>query len=134
MNQDQQYHLNSFIDNFVPKSHKARWKTLISSKRIKWEKIKPYDIWPDSNDNVTYCRLLEEEVIDFFKNKKYAKYINNDVAVFPCGHDNKMAEITKLNNVINSEYYLLEGIVSIVPGEFALLVNHDGEICIFEKR
>ena len=134
MNKEEQSHLNAFIDTFVPKSHKARWETLVSSKKIKWEKIKPYDIWPEDNNDLKYCRIMEENFFELFKSKKYVRYIGNNVAVFPCGHDNKEAETIKLNVVMGREYDLLEGIISIIPGKLALLVNHDGEVCIFEKN
>jgi hypothetical protein len=134
MNKEEQTHLNAFLNTFVPSSHKARWQTLVASNKIKWEKIKPYDIWPENNHQIKYCRLLEENLFELFKNKKYAQHLNNNVAVFPCGHDSKKPESTKLDTAIRNEYDLLEGIISIIPGKLALLLNHDGEVCIFEKK
>jgi hypothetical protein len=131
MNTEEKSHLHAFIEIFVPKSHKNRWKALISSKSIKWQKIKPYDIWPEDNNDIQYCQLLEESYFKFLSHKKYK---NIDVVIFPCGHDNNEVETIKLNTLMSQEYYLLEGIISIIPGKLALLVNHDGEICVFEKK
>jgi hypothetical protein len=127
------HHFNSFIDEFVPSSHKTRWKSLLAFNKPKFNKIQPHDIWPENNTEIKHCTILNVNLHDLMRNEPYIKYKNSNVMVIPCGHDNKKPEEMQLNEAIDGEYYLLEGLISIVKGHLALLINHDGEVCIFEK-
>ena len=133
MNKDHLGHLISFINEFVPASHKKEWLKFANSEFSQLDDIEPHDIWPDNNEEIPNCTILESNFFEFIRNDPHAKYADNEVAVIPCGHDDKEPSTMKLKDVLDGDYYLLEGLISIVRGKLALLVNHDGEACIFNN-
>jgi hypothetical protein len=126
-------HLEAFINEFVPKARKKRWKSLLNFKEPRVGAIEPYDIWPANNDALPYCSLIETRFSEFLRQGSYSKFKNHEVMVIPCGHDDKEPETMSLKEALDGEYYLLEGIISIIQGKLVIMVNHDGEACVFNK-
>lgn len=126
-------HFSSFIAEFVPNSHKKRWTTLLNFNKPRFGDIEPYDIWPEDNKEIKNCSILNVGFNELIRNEPYINFKDKMVIVIPCGHDEKKPEIMALQEVLNGDYYLLEGLISIVKGKLAILVNHDGEACIFKK-
>lgn len=126
-------HLEAFINEFVPKTRKRRWMSLLSFKNPRIGDIEPHDIWPVNNNSLPYCSLIEVSFSEFLRLGLYSKFKNHEVAVIPCGNDDKEPEIMLLKEAIDGEYYLLEGIISIIQGKLVIMVNHDGEACVFNK-
>ena len=125
-------HFNSFIDEFVPHNHKKRWKALLNFKKPRYDDIKPYDIWPDNNE-IKNCSILNNSFYDLIHKEPYKKIKDKMVVVIPCGHDDNQPSKVPLKEIVNSNHNLLEGLISIIEGKLVLLVNHDGEVCIFKK-
>lgn len=133
MKKDHLEHLTSFINEFVPRSHKKEWLKLASFEAPQLDDIEPHDIWPENNNEIPNCTMLESNFFEFIRNEPYAKYSYNEVTVIPCGHDDNVPSTMKLKDVLDGDHYLLERVISIIKGKLALLVNHDGEACIFNN-
>ena len=126
-------HMSCFVDTFVPKTHKKRWKTLLNFKKPRYQDINPYDIWPDNDTEIKFCRILNSRFNQVLKSIPFNQYKDADVVVIPCGHDGKEPAIMSLNESLTGKYCLLEGVISIVKGKLVILVNHDGEACVFNN-
>lgn len=115
-----------FISNFVEKTKRGRWKTIIAMKVEKWASISAYDcsVDPVSEWNYDLEKCLKENEIE--------QYLDSEAYVFSIGHgETNGVHSSTLRKALNSE---IECVVSIIPGKLAVCYGHSNELRICKNE
>jgi hypothetical protein len=115
----------------VAPAYGERWGTLLQGKPEKWRKIQPWRAWPcDMYENhpprMEWTAMVDQVIALAQVYKVY------EVHVLACGHSNESVETLALSQLkvrlcsSGSGEWLLEGFVSLIPGQLALATNHEG--------
>ncbi|MDP9605991.1 hypothetical protein [Variovorax sp. YR750] len=137
MSEEQYGQLNAMFKSFAP-LYAERWGKLLAGKAAGWQKIQPWRAWPvdvfDSMpDGIAWPAMVEMAARDA-AGQKVKKGV-----LLACGHSSSCVEDVPLSALIErlcgtkSETRLLEGFVSLVPGELALATNHEGGCWLMKK-
>jgi hypothetical protein len=123
-------HIKQFLDRFVRKPEHDRWKVLIDMGKYERLDIADFQFICDKR----ICKTISANSENLFL-EKCKGYLNEEVLVVRGGHDSKpgvsclfLKDFLKVNN--NS----LEGFVSIIPGQFVLVFDHEGYITVCDSR
>ncbi|PHV10491.1 hypothetical protein [Chitinimonas sp. BJB300] len=113
-------------------AHAERWLYLLAHDAKRWQKISPFDAWPNTGVTqqwpatglaVLIQRLLasslarqEVAVLDTYYGQCYRAQLNEMLSVCP---------LPNRPGAYRVEAALLEGFISIIPGHLAFLCNHE---------
>ena len=123
-------HIEKFVDTFVIKARRDRWKTLLTSNESRWGKIDVHSF--EGNP----ARGLFYDTANRFSlgSQSFYPYLDTDVVVLRLGHSKKVGAIlAPLRQSIDEYDIIFEGVISIVPGKLAVVINHDDEATICES-
>ncbi|MGJ7500592.1 hypothetical protein ACSFBF_09550 [Variovorax sp. ZT5P49] len=137
MSEEQYNQLRAMFESFAP-LYAERWSKLLASKAAGWQKIQPWRAWPvdvfgSMPDGMAWPAMVEMAARDAASRK-----VKNGV-LLACGHSAPCVEDVPLSALVErlcgtkSDTRLLEGFVSLVPGELALATNHEGGCWLMKK-
>ena len=117
----------------VAPTYAERWVTLLQGKPEKWRKILPWRAWPCDVYESLPSRMEWAAMVDQAIRLAQARKVR-EVHVLACGHSSESVETLALSQLKarlcsrerGSEGNLLEGFVSLIPGQLALATNHEG--------
>lgn len=121
----------------VAPQYARRWLTLLGEKPAKWAKIKPWQAWPcdvyESFPPGMEWKDMVDKAVKRANGRKHA-------LMLVCGHspDPRIEEVplALLKDRLCGTHEmrgLQEGFVSLVPGELALGVNHEGGFWLIDE-
>lgn len=117
----------------VAPTYAERWVTLLQGKPAKWRKIQPWRVWPcDVYESQPPC-MGWAAMVDKAITLAQVRGVR-EAHVLACGHSSESVETLALSLLQarlcsrerGSEGTLLEGFVSLIPGQLALVTNHEG--------
>jgi len=117
----------------VAPAYAERWAALLQGKPAKWRKIQPWRVWPCDVYESHPPRMDWPVMVDRAIALARARGVG-EAHVLACGHSSESIETLVLSRLKErlcsrgrgSEGTLLEGFVSLVPGQLALATNHEG--------
>ena len=117
----------------VAPAYAERWVSLLQGKPEKWRKILPWRVWPCDVYESLPPRMEWAAMVDQAIRLAQARKVR-EVHVLACGHSSESVETLALSQLRarlcscerGSEGALLEGFVSLIPGQLALATNHEG--------
>jgi hypothetical protein len=117
----------------VAPAYAERWVKLLQGKPAKWQKIQPWRVWPcdvyESHPPRMEWAVMVDQAIALAEVHRV-----HEAHVLACGHSSESVETLALSQLKarlcsrerGSEGALLEGFVSLIPGQLALATNHEG--------
>lgn len=121
-------HIELFIRHFVCKSKQSRWKTVLSMKPEKWDKLSAYDCkQPESADwNTSLNHTIEKLELE--------KYLYTEAYIFQIGHGSDIGWYKgTLYDAVLGEKAETECIISIYPGQLAISYGHSNEFRLCKR-
>ncbi|MGX5173794.1 hypothetical protein ACUR5C_07205 [Aliikangiella sp. IMCC44653] len=135
LNRHHKFYIKNFIENFLKGSHKPNWlKALSSFDELVWNELSAWQFWEDDFISTEEKLDWEDNIYNLTNLSSIQKQLDRICVVIRLGHDNACIQDVMLSEIINSEIYILEGIVIIEPLRLALIINHDGGILVCEKK
>ena len=134
--------INKMLHFFAP-SFAERWVYLLQHDHNRWNKISPIGLWPVDDCYSCYPKKTLQELIEL---PSVQRHMKTNVAVLACGHAKPEIFETPLSSLLSVAYRdasqggnwahceILEGFISIVPGELLLLANHEGGYALLERN
>ena len=121
-------HIELFIKNFVIKNKRNRWKTMLSMKPDKWDKISAYDCnQPESADWNTNLN-------DTIQKLELQKHLLSETYIFQIGHGSDIGWYKgTMQDALFGDNAESECIISIKPGELAVSYGHSNEFRLCKK-
>lgn len=118
-------HIEKFISTFVAKHQRARWKSLLASKTKGWGRIDVHGFVPNTAQGLYYESTSRTGAsIYVLLNSE----LDSEVVVFRMGHDKNPGPIlTTLRQALDDYSVIFEGVISVLPGKAAIVINHDDE-------
>jgi hypothetical protein len=140
VSEEQLAHFTALFQRVAP-AYAERWITLLKGKPEKWKKIQPWRAWPcdvyESEPPRTKWPAMVDRAVQLAQARKV-----REVHVLACGHCGYGSEgvetlaLPQLKPYLCSDKLgadrLMEGFVSLIPGELALATNHDGGCWLIE--
>ncbi len=128
--EDLSEHIEKFVDTFIASSRKDRWKALLSSSEKRWSKIDVHSF----EGNVSKGRFYDATTRLGIGSLSLDPYLDTDVVILRLGHSKRVgAVLAPLREAIDKYDVIFEGIISVVPGRLAIVINHDDEAVICES-
>jgi hypothetical protein len=128
-NMNAQSHINRFLDKFVRKPEHDRWKALLDMGKYERLDVAEFQFICDKRICKTVNSNSKNVLFEKCKN-----YLNEEILFVRGGHDSKpgiswllLKDFLKVND-------FLEGFVSIIPGQFVLVFDHEGYITVCDSR
>lgn len=126
-------YLDVFIESFVPKIRQDRWVNILAKHPHRWRSLSTWDFWNINFLQKTCCyewkyTLKDLANLDFIK-----IHLNRTVLVIHIGHDDRGFSFPFLYQILRGEYWILEGFI-IVNENLAIVINHDGGVCVCRKQ
>ncbi len=135
MEPEEARHVEGFIDAFLAGSWKERWRSLLRLPPQRWVGIPLAAIGSPGRTRAGAITKWTGELGELRASPDFAKRLAKPVYVIRMGHDPSPGIVSaRLEEVLDGELPILEGIVSIVPGELALVLDHEGEIYVGRTR
>ena len=126
---DDQNHLKEFLDKFVRKPEHDRWKVLIDMGKYENLDIADFQFICDKKVCKIFRGYSEKLLLE-----KCKDFLVNEVVILRGGHDSKPGlYYSLLKDFFNTKDFL-EGFVSIIPGKFVLVFDHEGFITVCDSR
>lgn len=125
------HHFSAFVDAFVSQQLGERWVTLFDAARsASWRKIDPWSLWdtPHQRAGARY-EEVQDDVRSLLSSTVMRVGKDAPVVIFHLGHSKPAIHRIPLHQITPQDWPL-EGLVSIVPGSRAVVVNHDGGILL----
>jgi hypothetical protein len=123
-------HFTALFQRLAP-AYAERWITLLQGKPVKWRKIKPWRAWPCDVDHSHPPHLKWEEIVDAAIALAQVQKVR-EAYVLDCYHGTDGVETLALAQLKarlcsgGPGGWVLEGFVSLIPGQLALATNHEG--------
>ena len=134
MKKHEKYYIQEFILNFVKKKNQEEWLNCALSPDIDMlSRLSAWDFWDDSKTDQSACSEWSNNIYKLQNSPFIREYLNRICVTIKLGHDQAGVEARMLSEIINSEIYVLEGVVIVDPEKLALVFNHDGGIVICSK-
>ena len=115
----------------LPAQLADRFCGLLQLKSDRWRNIDPTKIleYEDS------LRISEwkQTVGELLSSSSFSALTNKTVLVLHCGHARPSIDSCSLGEALSGPRSVLEGFISVLPGELGLAVDHEGTICVLRK-
>jgi hypothetical protein len=126
---DTKIHIKQFLDKYVRKPERNRWETLIKMGKSEKLDIAEFQFICDKRTCKTFSGNSEKMLLE-----KCKGFLEKEVVIVRGGHDSKPGvSCIFLKDFLNMNDFL-EGFVSIVPGQFVLVFDHEGYITVCDSR
>jgi len=126
-------HIERFVDTFIADHRRPRWKTILNMNPKHWKKLSTWDLWDDRLCVSEFCSEWTNQIEKLITTITFQEYSKQQVVVIHVGHDLGGIEKNFLGEALLGKKTLFEGIISILPGQLALVINHDGGICVCQR-
>ena len=129
-------HFTALFQRIAP-AYAERWTTLLQGKPAKWQKIKPWRVWPCDVYGSQPPRMEWAAMVDQAIALAQAHKVR-EVHVLACGHSSESVETLALSQLKERLCldgpggWVLEGFVSLIPGKLGLATNHEGGYWLIE--
>ncbi|WP_353572694.1 hypothetical protein [Candidatus Albibeggiatoa sp. nov. BB20] len=127
-------HIEGFLCTFLSEHRAVRWRAILNKKPKHWKKVSAWDLWDNRYTSTKHCIEWNHSLKELLASSLFMPYQKKQCVVIHCGHAEGKIETLSLLDALTGENALFEGIISIVPYKLALVVNHDGDICICQKQ
>ena len=137
VSEEQYKHLRALFKSFAP-LYAERWSTLLGGKAAGWQKIQPWRAWPVDVFDCMPGGMSWTEMVNIAAREAIDRKVTHGV-LLACGHSSSCVEDVPLPALVErlcgttADTRLLEGFVSLVPGELALATNHEGGCWLMKK-
>ncbi len=124
-------HWEAFINTFVPHERRERWSTKVRMGYGHWGDLPMADFvaYGAGKLNVTIEDVAGKELSGRFSEFKIAP--SHLCLVLNTGRGGSAgSKALSLAEALSEEHWMLEGLISIVPGKLALLLDHEGSLLL----
>jgi hypothetical protein len=128
-NMNTKIHIKQFLNNFVRKPEQDRWELLINMGKNERLKLADFQFICDKKICKTFSGYSEKVLLE-----KCKEFLDREVVIVRGGHDSKPGVFCSyLKDFLKMDDFL-EGFVSIIPGQFVLVFDHEGYITVCDAR
>jgi hypothetical protein len=115
----------------LPTQLADRFCGLLQLKSDRWRNIDPTKILDYENSR----EILEwkQSVSELLTSRMFGAFSGRTVLVLHCGHATPKVDSCLLSEALSGPRSVLEGFISVLPGELGLAVDHEGTLCVLRK-
>ena len=117
--------IEKFVDSFVPSHRRDRWKAIIKGRRSNWKKLSIDDVWTLLDTESSITKLDFESTFTNSENCGQA----NSVILYLRGE----VQSCTVCQIVD-KYGRYDAILSIIPGELAVVFHHSEPELLCQKR
>lgn len=127
--------MDGFMDAFLAGRWKDRWRSLLAMHPKRWSGIQLATIGEPGQTRPGVLRKWRGELADLSSQGRLAERLHDSVQLLRLGHDPEPGVATaELEDVLNGKAQILEGVVSVVPGRLAIVLDHEGNVYICQSE
>lgn len=124
-------HLDGFVNAFVSSTQRRRWRTLLAMGEKHWAKINVGGFECNTGADRLYRAVPRADLREALRGLS----LDTDIVALRLGHSREEgAVVAPLRQVLGGYDVIFEGVVSIVAGKRAIVINHDDEAILCEVR
>jgi hypothetical protein len=135
INRHRKFYIKRFVETFLIKKYRSKWlDILLKFDKSTWSELSAWDFWDDNFISNGSGKELQGRLNELANHDYIRSMLDRICVVLSFGHDEPNIQEMMLSEIINSEVYILEGIVIIDPMKLALVINHDGGVYICKVK
>ncbi len=123
-------HKDGFVNTFVSRTQRQRWRALLALDEKRWGDIDVHGFEGQNSKGLFYETKHRANVGGL----TLQPFLDADVIVLRLGHSKVTgAVLAPLRQALDEYDIIFEGVISVVAGKLAIVINHDDEAILCES-